>query len=110
MSRGIPNMVQHTNRDVGRVNPGRRPTPRLTPDDFEARTDWWVSSRAYFDGHIHEPSRIPRPLNQNTQDDIPVDFYRHLEEQDRALKELMQKNAAHKEMYNKMNTFMQINC
>nr|GEV17800.1 reverse transcriptase domain-containing protein [Tanacetum cinerariifolium] len=31
---------------------GRLPTERLTPDEIEARSDWWVSSRAYFDGRI----------------------------------------------------------
>ncbi|GJU97669.1 hypothetical protein Tco_1326940 [Tanacetum coccineum] len=25
---------------------------RLTPDDNEARSDWWISSKAYFDGFI----------------------------------------------------------
>ncbi|GJX25762.1 zinc finger, CCHC-type containing protein [Tanacetum coccineum] len=33
---------------------GRLPTERLTPDENEARSDWWVLSRAYFDGRISE--------------------------------------------------------
>ncbi|GJX09979.1 hypothetical protein Tco_0199838 [Tanacetum coccineum] len=56
---------------------GARPSPRLTPDAFEASSDWWVSSRAFFNGRIREPSRILSP-------------------------ELKEKNAAHEEMYNKM--------
>ncbi|GKA48443.1 hypothetical protein Tco_0741401 [Tanacetum coccineum] len=73
---------------------GCRPTPTLTPNEFEARSDWWVSSRGYFDGHIREPARISRHVNQHTQDDVLVDYYRRLEEHDRALKELMQKDVA----------------
>nr|GEV76663.1 phospholipase-like protein [Tanacetum cinerariifolium] len=30
---------------------------RLTPDDNEARLDWWISSRAYFDGFIDQVER-----------------------------------------------------
>ncbi|GKB02405.1 hypothetical protein Tco_0830494 [Tanacetum coccineum] len=82
-------------------------SPRLTPDAFEARADWWVSSRAFFDGHIREPPRIPSPVNFHSRDDPPVDIYRCMEEQDRALKELKEKNVAHEEMYNKMNKFLQ---
>ncbi|GKC50988.1 hypothetical protein Tco_1073733 [Tanacetum coccineum] len=33
---------------------GRLPIERLTPDEIEARSDWWVSIRAYFDGRISE--------------------------------------------------------
>nr|GEZ14361.1 phospholipase-like protein [Tanacetum cinerariifolium] len=77
---------------------GRQPTPTLTPDEFEARSDWWVSSGRYFDGHIRELTRIPRPVNQHTQDDVLVDYYRRLEEHDRALKELMQKDVAREQM------------
>ncbi|GJZ38407.1 hypothetical protein Tco_0584970 [Tanacetum coccineum] len=28
------------------------PTARLTPNDIETRSEWWVSSRAYFEGLI----------------------------------------------------------
>ncbi|GKD35117.1 hypothetical protein Tco_1250626, partial [Tanacetum coccineum] len=30
---------------------------RLTPDDYEARSDWWISSRAYFDDFIDQVER-----------------------------------------------------
>nr|GEZ21012.1 hypothetical protein [Tanacetum cinerariifolium] len=38
----------------------RLPIERLTPDEIEARSDWWVSSMAYFDGRISEAEQIPR--------------------------------------------------
>ncbi|GJZ91341.1 transposase, MuDR, MULE transposase domain protein [Tanacetum coccineum] len=64
-----------------------RPSPRLTPYAFEASADWWVSSRALFDGRICKPPRIPSPVNLYSRDDPPVDIYRRMKEQDRALKE-----------------------
>ncbi|GJR24758.1 hypothetical protein Tco_0973285 [Tanacetum coccineum] len=36
---------------------GNLPVARLTSDDTEARYDWWVSSRAYFDGIIDQAER-----------------------------------------------------
>ncbi|GJU70862.1 phospholipase-like protein [Tanacetum coccineum] len=36
---------------------GNIPVARLTPDDYEARSDWWISSRAYFDGFIDQVER-----------------------------------------------------
>ncbi|GJU15076.1 hypothetical protein Tco_1143042, partial [Tanacetum coccineum] len=42
------------------IGVGRLPTERLTPDENEARSDWWASSRAYFDGRISEAERVPR--------------------------------------------------
>ncbi|GKD80813.1 hypothetical protein Tco_1347652, partial [Tanacetum coccineum] len=58
---------------------------------------------AFFDGHIHEPPRIPPPVNQHTLDDVPVDIYRRMEEQDMLLKELQEKNDAHARIFNQMN-------
>nr|GEZ80523.1 hypothetical protein [Tanacetum cinerariifolium] len=40
------------------------PAARLTQDKTEARTDWWISSRAYFDGGISQAERVPRHLNR----------------------------------------------
>ncbi|GJV75409.1 hypothetical protein Tco_1506993 [Tanacetum coccineum] len=39
---------------------GRVPAERLIPDEIEAGSGWWVSSRAYFDGRVSEAERIPR--------------------------------------------------
>ncbi|GKA79070.1 phospholipase-like protein [Tanacetum coccineum] len=80
---------------------------KINPDDYEARSDWWVSSRGYFDGDIREPARISYPVNQHSEDDVLIELYRHLEEQDRVLKELLQKDAAREQMDNKMNKFME---
>nr|GEX80131.1 hypothetical protein [Tanacetum cinerariifolium] len=33
---------------------GRVPAERLIPDEIEAGSGWWVSSRAYFDGRVNE--------------------------------------------------------
>nr|GEZ84790.1 hypothetical protein [Tanacetum cinerariifolium] len=37
---------------------GNIPATRLTPDDNEARSEWWISSRAYFDGFIDQVERV----------------------------------------------------
>ncbi|GJX58340.1 hypothetical protein Tco_0289730 [Tanacetum coccineum] len=44
---------------------GRLPIERLTPNEIEVGSDWWVSSRAYFDGRISEAERIPRHANNS---------------------------------------------
>ncbi|GJX62696.1 phospholipase-like protein [Tanacetum coccineum] len=42
---------------------GNLPAERLTPDETEARSDWWISSRAYFDGRIGVAERgVPSPF------------------------------------------------
>nr|GEW06546.1 phospholipase-like protein [Tanacetum cinerariifolium] len=38
---------------------GNLPVARLTPDYIEARYEWWISSRAYFDGLIDQAERVP---------------------------------------------------
>nr|GFA21029.1 phospholipase-like protein [Tanacetum cinerariifolium] len=37
---------------------GQLPVQRLVPDETEARSRWWVSSRAYFDGRSFEEEQI----------------------------------------------------
>ncbi|GKD23852.1 hypothetical protein Tco_1225555, partial [Tanacetum coccineum] len=37
---------------------GNLPAARLTPDETEALSDWWISSRAYFDGRIGQAERV----------------------------------------------------
>ncbi|GJX80826.1 hypothetical protein Tco_0328975 [Tanacetum coccineum] len=39
---------------------GQLPVERLVPDEIEARSRWWVSSRAYFDGY----SKFATPLSR----------------------------------------------
>ncbi|GJX68209.1 hypothetical protein Tco_0303936 [Tanacetum coccineum] len=85
---------------------GARPHQRLTPDAFEAQAEWWVSSRAFFEGRICEPPRIPSPVNQHSREDVLEDIYRHMAEQDRLLKEAQDKVDAHDSTINQMNVFL----
>ncbi|GJS68910.1 hypothetical protein Tco_0683475 [Tanacetum coccineum] len=50
---------------------GQLPVEGLVPDEIEARSRWWVSSRAYFDGRNIEDERIPRHLNRNNYFEVP---------------------------------------
>ncbi|GJY91466.1 phospholipase-like protein [Tanacetum coccineum] len=59
---------------------------RLTPDDYEARSDWWISSRAYFDGFIDQVERVPFDLSRQNMYEIPSDIYRQFAEQQIELK------------------------
>nr|GEY25462.1 beta-myrcene synthase [Tanacetum cinerariifolium] len=40
------------------------PAARLTLDDNEARSDWWISSKAYFDGFIGQVERVPSHMGR----------------------------------------------
>nr|GEX15490.1 hypothetical protein [Tanacetum cinerariifolium] len=51
------------------------------PDDNEARSDWWISSRAYFDCFIDQVERIPFDLSRQNMYEIPSDIYRQFVEQ-----------------------------
>ncbi|GKA03049.1 retrovirus-related pol polyprotein from transposon TNT 1-94 [Tanacetum coccineum] len=82
-------------KESSKIIQGARPSPRLTPDAFEAKLEWCVLSRALFDGHIREPPRIPPHVNQHSRDNVPEDIYRHMAEQDRLLKEAQSKVASH---------------
>ncbi|GJZ73225.1 phospholipase-like protein [Tanacetum coccineum] len=60
---------------------GNIPAARLTPDDNEARSDWWISSKAYFDGFIDQVERVPFDLSRQNIHEIPSDIYRQFVEQ-----------------------------
>nr|GEV38571.1 hypothetical protein [Tanacetum cinerariifolium]GEV38577.1 hypothetical protein [Tanacetum cinerariifolium] len=77
---------------------------RLVPDEIEARSRWWVSSRAYFDGRNIEEERIPRHLNRNNYFKVPSEMYREFEEQIGGYKQMMEKRD---DMYEKMSRFME---
>nr|GEZ81490.1 hypothetical protein [Tanacetum cinerariifolium] len=83
---------------------GQLPVQRLVPDENEARSRWWVSSRAYFDGRNIEEERIPRHLNQNNYFEVPSEMYREFEEQRKGYKQMMEKSG---DMYEKMSRFME---
>nr|GEZ92213.1 phospholipase-like protein [Tanacetum cinerariifolium] len=57
------------------------PAARLTQDDNEARSDWWISSRAYFDGFIDQVECVPFDLSRQNMYEIPSDIYRQFVEQ-----------------------------
>ncbi|GKF35191.1 hypothetical protein Tco_0108391, partial [Tanacetum coccineum] len=86
---------------------GRLPTERLTPDENGARSGWWVSSKAYFDGSISEAERIPRPFNRQNLYAVPSEFYRDFEQQKRALEQMMKKDAEREKTYEQMRKFME---
>nr|GEV63936.1 phospholipase-like protein [Tanacetum cinerariifolium] len=54
---------------------------RLTPDDNEARSEWWISSKAYFDGFIDQVERVPFDLSRQNMYEIPSDTYQQFVEQ-----------------------------
>nr|GEX52100.1 phospholipase-like protein [Tanacetum cinerariifolium] len=83
---------------------GQLPVQRLVPDETEARSRWWVSSRAYFDGSSFEEEQIPRQLNQNNYFEVPSEMYRYFEEQRRGYQQLKEKNA---DMYEKLTRFIE---
>nr|GEU46011.1 phospholipase-like protein [Tanacetum cinerariifolium] len=89
------------------------PAARLTPDETEARSNWWISSRAYFDGSIGQTEILPHHLNRQNMYEVPSELYRQFEEQKRAIEEQkrvieeIQKNEDdRKQMYEKVRTFM----
>ncbi|GJR56730.1 hypothetical protein Tco_1498892 [Tanacetum coccineum] len=93
---------------------GSLPIARLTPDDNEARSEWWLSSRAYFDGVISVAEPIPRHLNRQNLYEIPLEFYREFKEQKRAIEaqkkvveQMIEKEGERKEMYEEMRRFME---
>ncbi|GJW45511.1 transposase, MuDR, MULE transposase domain protein [Tanacetum coccineum] len=61
------------------------PAARLTPDNNEARSDLWISSRAYFDGFICQVERVPFDLSRHNMYEIPSDIYREFDEQKREI-------------------------
>ncbi|GKC37742.1 hypothetical protein Tco_1050126, partial [Tanacetum coccineum] len=74
---------------------GAGPIGRLRLDSFEAKAEWWVSSRAFLDGRICKPPQIP-PAVRN-------DIYQRVDEQDRPIKELKQQNVDQYKILNSIN-------
>ncbi|GJR01456.1 phospholipase-like protein [Tanacetum coccineum] len=66
---------------------GNIPVARLTPDDFEARSDWWISSKAYFDGFIDQVERVPFDLSRQNMYEIPSGIYRQEEMNARSVRQ-----------------------
>nr|GEU66918.1 hypothetical protein [Tanacetum cinerariifolium] len=62
------------------------PAAILTPDDNAARSDWWISSKAYFDGFIGQVERVPFDLSRQNMYEITFDIYREFDEEKREIK------------------------
>ncbi|GJR50974.1 hypothetical protein Tco_1401495 [Tanacetum coccineum] len=83
---------------------GRVLAERLIPDEIEAGSGWWVSSRAYFDGRVSEAERPPRHLNRQNHYEVPSEFYRDFQEQRSGLDQMMKQG---QNIFEKMNKFME---
>nr|GEZ78756.1 hypothetical protein [Tanacetum cinerariifolium]GFA48286.1 hypothetical protein [Tanacetum cinerariifolium] len=83
---------------------GRVHAERLIPDEMEAISGCWVSSRAYFDGRVSEAERPPRHLNRQNHYEVPSEFYRDFQEQRSGLDQMMKQG---KNIFEKMNKFME---
>nr|GEW11309.1 hypothetical protein [Tanacetum cinerariifolium] len=83
---------------------GQLPVERLVPDKTEARSRWWVSCRAYFDGYSFEDEQIPRHLYRNNYFEVPSEMYREFDEQRRGYQQMKEKND---DMYKKITRFME---
>ncbi|GJR18554.1 hypothetical protein Tco_0967081 [Tanacetum coccineum] len=64
---------------------GNMPAVRLTPDDNEARSDWLIYSKAYFDSFIGQVERVPFDLSRQNMYEIQSDIYREFNEQKREI-------------------------
>ncbi|GJU25172.1 hypothetical protein Tco_1163793 [Tanacetum coccineum] len=83
---------------------GRVPAERLIPDEVEAGSGWWLSSRAYFDGCVTEPERRPRHLNRQNHYEVPSEFYRDFQEQRSGLDQMMKQG---QNIFEKMKKYME---
>nr|GEX72326.1 phospholipase-like protein [Tanacetum cinerariifolium] len=84
---------------------GARPNRRLRPDAFEAKAGWWVCSRDFFDGRIHEAPPILSLVNLPSRYDVPKYVDRRFDEHQRFIKELQQKNDAQEKMLKEVYNF-----
>nr|GEW80625.1 hypothetical protein [Tanacetum cinerariifolium] len=81
------------------------PVERLIPDEVEAGSGWWLSSRAYFDGFVTEPERRPRHLNRQNHYEVPSELYRDFHEQRSGLDQMMK--WGQNIYFEKMKTYME---
>nr|GEU52026.1 hypothetical protein [Tanacetum cinerariifolium] len=83
---------------------GRVPTERLIPDEVEAGSGWWLSSRAYFDGFVTQPERRPRHLNRQNHYEVPSELYQDFQEQRSGLDQMMKQG---QNIFEKMKKYME---
>nr|GEV72140.1 UvrD-like helicase, ATP-binding domain, P-loop containing nucleoside triphosphate hydrolase [Tanacetum cinerariifolium] len=80
------------------------PAERLIPDEVEARSGWWISSRAYFDGCVTEQERRPCHLNRQYHYEVPSELYRDFQEQRCGLDQMMKQG---QNIFEKMKKYME---
>ncbi|GJU81917.1 hypothetical protein Tco_1284282, partial [Tanacetum coccineum] len=62
---------------------------RITIDEIEVGSPWWIASSAYFEGsNTDAPPVISPPVNRFSWDASPVDVYQRLATQDEKIKKL----------------------
>ncbi|GJU72725.1 hypothetical protein Tco_1264130 [Tanacetum coccineum] len=83
---------------------GRVPAERLIPDEVEAGSGWWLSSRAYFDGRVSEAERPLRHLNRQNHYEVPSEFYQDFQEQRSGLDQMMKQG---QNIIEKMKKYME---
>ncbi|GJY76650.1 phospholipase-like protein [Tanacetum coccineum] len=106
-NRPIPRAAKYTLPGFTWAFKGARPNRRLRPDAFEARAEWWVRSREFFDGRIHEAPSIPTPVKLPSRFDVPKNVDPRYDELINSIKELKKKNEAHEKMLKKVYKFYQ---
>ncbi|GJV66970.1 phospholipase-like protein [Tanacetum coccineum] len=106
-NRPIPRAAKYTLSGFTWAFKGARPNRRLRPDAFEARAEWWVRSREFFDGRIHEAPSIPTPVKLPSRFDVPKNVDPRYDELINSIKELKKKNEAHEKMLKKVYKFYQ---
>nr|GEY56425.1 RNA-directed DNA polymerase, eukaryota [Tanacetum cinerariifolium] len=72
---------------------------------FEAKAEWWVRSREYFDGRINEAPPIPTPVKIPSRSDVPKYVDPRYNELINSIKELQKKNDAHKKLLKEVYKF-----
>ncbi|GJT86332.1 hypothetical protein Tco_1068049 [Tanacetum coccineum] len=84
---------------------GARPNRKLRPDDIEAKAEWWVCSRDFFDGRIREAPPMPPLVNLTSKFDVPKYIDQRFDEQQQIIKELQKKNEGQDRLLNEMYNF-----
>nr|GEU59005.1 phospholipase-like protein [Tanacetum cinerariifolium] len=82
----------------------RVPAERLIPDEVEARSGWWLSSRAYFNGCVTEPKQRPCHLNRQNHYEVPFELYRDFQEQRSGLDQMMKQG---QNIFEKIKKYME---
>ncbi|GJS86382.1 phospholipase-like protein [Tanacetum coccineum] len=99
------NLKRFKRENLKKFFDGVRPNRKLRADDFEAKAEWWVCSRNFFDGRIHEAPPIPPPVNLTSRFDVPKYIDQRLYEQQQIIVELQKKNEAQDILLNEVYNF-----